>query len=212
MTRPEKKSKAGRPSDLTPEAIDKGLRVARVLGSKRAIAAAMDVNPSTLYRWLEKAKGQRRGQYRDFATLLSRAFAEGEALALTVIARAAQPRTVTRTKIGTNARTGQPITETTTWVESGDWHAAARRLEWYNPRRYGRRERIAHTIDSDTPVVFEVESGNVELFKERAAKIREQYGNDPEGAAVAMRREMDETIAAERAAKRHGGQGGVKGG
>jgi transposase len=137
-----------------------GERIVQLLraGNYKEIAArAAGVGTSTLYRWLETGEADhehdRDTPLREFWDAVEKAQAEAEATDLALIAKAAR---------------------------SGQWQAAAWRLERKFPDRWGRREKHTHEVagPNGEPMDFTVAIGDPETRK-RAHDLVEQLARPP---------------------------------
>lgn len=117
----------GRPSELTPERREKILNAIKVGCTREAAAMLGGVGVTTLYRWLQKGRTARAGDYREFWQAVQEAEAQAE---LVLIARVRQ-------------------------ASATHWKAAAWILERRHPRRWGRRDRMTLAGDRHAPLAAE---------------------------------------------------------
>jgi hypothetical protein len=116
MTEPAKpRKKMGRPTTFDPDKAKNVITMILAGNYIETAAAAAGVAKSTLYDWLKYGAAQKSGKYKDFSDAVYEAVAKAEAIDVT--------------HVGTAAR-------------SGDWRAAAWRLERRNSKRWGRKEHI----------------------------------------------------------------------
>jgi transposase len=109
------RSKAGRPTKLTPALQEKIVMVIRGGNYIETAAAYAGISKQTLYNWLRRGARQKSGQYREFALAVEQALAEAEMRDLALIEQAAR---------------------------DGKWQAAAWRLERRFPKRWGRQDYL----------------------------------------------------------------------
>ncbi|MFD1422452.1 hypothetical protein ACFQ4J_01685 [Laceyella tengchongensis] len=109
------RSKAGRPTKLTPALQEKIVTVIRGGNYIETAAAYAGISKQTLYNWLRRGARQKSGQYREFALAVEQALAEAEMRDLALIEQAAR---------------------------DGKWQAAAWRLERRFPKRWGRQDYL----------------------------------------------------------------------
>ena len=79
----------GRPSKLTDEVREKLLSAIRVGNFATIAARYAGISEATFYRWMERGKQARSGQYREFREAVLEAEVEGEVSLVTEIKRAA---------------------------------------------------------------------------------------------------------------------------
>ncbi|TCW39174.1 hypothetical protein EDC32_102420 [Laceyella sacchari] len=109
------RSKAGRPTKLTPALQEKIVMMIRGGNYIETAAAYAGISKQTLYNWLRRGARQKSGQYREFALAVEQALAEAEMRDLALIEQAAR---------------------------DGKWQAAAWRLERRFPKRWGRQDYL----------------------------------------------------------------------
>ncbi len=117
-----------RPSKLTPAVRARLLEASRLGLTRKLAAAYAGVDVSTVYRYLEKGRKARRGQFREFYDAVKRAESEGAAESMQVIGDAAR---------GSKTVVQCPECESDVeLVRPGQWTAAA----WILERRHGYRK------------------------------------------------------------------------
>ncbi len=128
----------GRPTKLTPEVIKRIASALKAGAYPENAAAWAGVKPSTLRSWLYAAAqpGCKSKILREFSAALDKALSEAELSDIGVITRAAQ---------------------------SGDWKAAAWRLERRFPKRWGRRDASTVTVQGGSKPVGIAATGRVEF-------------------------------------------------
>lgn len=104
-----------RPTKFTPELAAKILQLVETGCFASVAAQAVGLSPATFHRWVQRGKAQRRGQFRDFCDGLTRARAKARGRMVTIVSLAAEQ----------------------------DWRAAAYYLERTDPKRWGRRDKLA---------------------------------------------------------------------
>ena len=119
----------GRPK-LEPALTEKIVSLVRAGNYLETAATTAGIHRTTLHRWMRLGRDQKRGRYRKFLTAVEKAQAESESRDVALIAKAA----------------------------SGDWKAAAWRLERKAPRRYGPRVQKAVQQELDA-VLTRLEKG-----------------------------------------------------
>ncbi|MDB4884562.1 MAG: hypothetical protein JWL95_3328 [Gemmatimonadetes bacterium] len=161
-------ARTGRPSDLTPETVK---RIADAIrgGADRITAARYGgVHRSTLARWMNKGRKQRRGEFKDFCDAIDAAEAEFvvQSVALVTIAGRGRPARI-------DPKTGAIIMP----AQEADWRAAAWLLERRARKQYGRVDRLKVGGDKVSgPVVFELDVGSPVTTRRR-----EQANTDAAG-------------------------------
>lgn len=102
----------GRKPKLTPELLERAVKLKKGGANNRDICAAVGIAESTFYAWLNEPKGKAQVE---FSEAIKRAEADYKNALLAIIARDAQER---------------------------DWKAAAWLLERKYPEEYSRRDRV----------------------------------------------------------------------
>lgn len=102
----------GRKPKLTPELLERAVKLKKGGANNRDICAAVGIHESTFYAWVNEPKGQAQ---REFSEAIKKAEADYKNALLAIIARDAQER---------------------------DWKAAAWLLERKYPEEYSRRDRV----------------------------------------------------------------------
>jgi len=117
--------KVGRPSKLTPEVKARLVEAFQKGAYDDDACRYAGIHPSTFYRWIERGTVEPKGEYCEFREAVETAQAEGIIIDLSAIVSA---------------------------VKSGDWRAAAWKLEHKEPAKYGNRERLDITKHGDTDI------------------------------------------------------------
>lgn len=136
---------AGRKTKLTPEKQEIIIKALRAGLSRERAAQLVQINDSTLFRWIERGRKQKKGIYCDFCKVLDYTEAEIELEALETIKRIGKgEQESTETKITTNEK-GE-VTETVTTKLSPDWRAI---MTWLERRFPQWRKKDLHEITGE---------------------------------------------------------------
>lgn len=123
MTKPKRKrgrpkKKRGRPTKFTPEIVATILDAVKAGNYIETASALAGISKDTFFAWLKKGARAPHGEYRDFSDAIKKAMAYSEALDVMRIGKAAN---------------------------SGNWQAAAWRLERKFHDRWGRKDKMEVT-------------------------------------------------------------------
>jgi hypothetical protein len=163
--------KAGRPCKLTESVAQRIVNAVKSGAYLETACAFAGVAKSTFYEWLRKGRNQRKGKFQRFADAIEKAIAGSEIRDLLVIDKAAQ---------------------------SGDWRAAAWRLERKNPKQWGPKKVLEVSGPDGEAPKFVVIEGAAKVASEdewaassaqEAAQLQEERKAQ---AASNLQRKLDE--------------------
>lgn len=120
----------GRPSKLTPELQERILQLIRKGNYIEVACAAVGIDKSTYYKWLQRGQQAKSGKYFDFFIAAKKAEREAETAFLDRIREAA--------------------------FKDKDWKAAAWYLERKYPERWGRKERHEVTGEDGGEITLKI--------------------------------------------------------
>lgn len=133
------KHPGGRPSKLTPEVQAELVKWIKAGNYIETAARLVGVSKRSVFTWLEKGDGQKRGRYAEFSRAVRGAMAEAEARLILLIDKSANT----------------------------DWKAAAWRLERQYPDRWGRQTKHEVTgagggpIQHKGPTIYLPDNGRI---------------------------------------------------
>jgi transposase len=181
---------AGRPTKLTPEVQARIITYLRGGSYIETAAAACGIHKDTLYEWLKIAtkvrelgithfkKGEQRNHAQaclEFSDSVEKALAEAEIRDLIVIDRAAQGYDVEVIK---EKYLGNTLVEREVKTQRKfDWQAAAWKRERINPAKWGRKEKIEHSIPEGVAIKPDLSNLTPEEMMSLAELARKARGS-----------------------------------
>ena len=141
----------GRHTKLTPEVQQRVVEAIQAGNYKETAAATSGINVATLYRWMEKGQKAKSGAFREFCDAVKGAEAEAEAVALSVIKKAANGYAVVKVKTMID-EDGNAHGREESRSSEFSWQAAAWYLERAHPSRWRRKDSREHTGKDGGPI------------------------------------------------------------
>lgn len=86
----KRKAKAGRPSSMTPEVVDKLLQALRAGNFRNVAAEWAGIEDRTLRNWMAKGQAEKKGRHRDFFRRVMEAEQAAEIRAVGLLMKAAE--------------------------------------------------------------------------------------------------------------------------
>jgi transposase-like protein len=146
----------GRPTKLTPEVQESLVQMVRAGNYAETAAAYAGVDKTTLYDWLKRGRADRladtESPHADFSHAVEKALAHAEITDVLHIGAAA--------------------------ADKAHWPAAAWRLERRDPKKWGRRDKLALTGGDEDDAPLEVQ---VVLSTRPARRAADEEGPDDGG-------------------------------